>query len=65
MKLLKQLFCEHGWEPQGWDSVACRKCGKVTSNPALNHCLSGSRDAYYSTTIAEAEAGAVKPAPCD
>ena len=70
MKLLQRFFCEHGWDADGWDSVVCRKCGKISNNPALNHSISRTKDPYYSTRItslldAEGEAGPVKAASCD
>jgi hypothetical protein len=70
MKLLQRMFCVHGWEAEGWDSVVCRKCGRVTTNPALNHSISKTNESYYATRIqalleAEGEGAAVKPASCD
>jgi hypothetical protein len=70
MNLLQRLFCVHGWEADGWDSVVCRKCGRVTTNPALNHVISKTNEPYYSTKIqtlldAEGKGTGVKPVSCD
>jgi hypothetical protein len=61
MKLLQRIFCQHTWEAEGWDSVVCRKCGKATSNPALNHCLAKEEH----DLLLDERSGAIKPAACD